>query len=255
MRRYLPLLLLLACSAPERGGTRIVGHGGGGTGSVHPLDSEASAVEALSHGADGIELDAQLTADGVLVAYHDPELAGAPPCEGKVNGLSWEELKGCAKDGAPIVRLEELLPRIANEFPSADFTLDCKLFAEGEWWPYLERFSDALVALHERPELRGRLLVECQLPEFLRLVQRKAPGIRLSYYATQFTGAVDTVKTYGFAGITIDNALVSAADVAQAHAQGVTVTLFGVGGAVGHRDALAKHPDRLQTDAPGDFAR
>lgn len=212
-------------------------------------------MEALSHGANGIELDAQLTADGVLVAYHDAELEATTPCTGKVNGLRWEELTACAKDGAPIVRLEELLPRLANEYPAADFTLDCKLFAEGEWWPYLERFSDALAALHEQPELRGRLLVECQLPEFLRLVQRKAPGVRLSYYATRFAGALDTAKANGFAGITIDNALVTAADVARAHEQGVTVTIFGVGGSVGHRDALAKHPDRLQTDAPGDFAR
>ncbi|MCB9184541.1 MAG: hypothetical protein H6591_11550 [Flavobacteriales bacterium] len=255
MRSYLPLLLLLACSAPDRTGTLIIGHGGGGTSSAHPLDSEASAVEALSHGADGIELDAQLTADGVLVAYHDAELRGAAPCPGKVNDLRWEELERCAAGPAPIVRLEELLPRLASEYPGVDFTLDCKLFAEGEWWPYMELFSDALAALHARPELRGRVLVECQITDFLRLVQRKAPGIRVSYYATRFSGAVDTVKANGFAGLTIDHALLSAAEVAEARAQGISVTLFGVDGAMSHRAALAKHPDRLQTDAPVDFAR
>lgn len=257
MRRLLPFLVLLSCSAPERGGTRIIGHGGGGTSSAHPLDSESSAYEALRAGADGIELDAQLTADGVLVAYHDAELGGDAPCAGKLNGLRWDELSACATEqgGAPIARLDELLPRLAVEFKEADFTLDCKLFAQGDWWPYLEAFSDELAALEAQPALRGRLLVECQLTGFLRLVQRKAPGIRLSYYATQMQGAVDTAVANGFAGITIDNGLATSAQVSEARSRGLMVTLFGVGGTAGHRDAMAKQPDRLQTDAPGDFAR
>lgn len=257
MRRLLPLLLLLSCSAPDRGGTRIIGHGGGGTSSAHPLDSESSAYEALRAGADGIELDAQFTADGVLVAYHDAGITGGGACAGKLNGLRWDELNRCATadGGAPIARLDELLPKLSGEFKDADFTLDCKLFAQDEWWPYLEAFSDQLARLDEQPGLHGRLLVECQLTDFLRLVQRKAPGIRLSYYATRYEGAVDTVVVNGFAGLTIDNELVTSAQVAEARSRGLLVTLFGVGGASGHRDALAKHPDRLQTDAPDDFAR
>lgn len=257
VRRLLPFLFLFSCSAPERGGTRIIGHGGGGTSSTHPLDSEASAYEALRHGADGIELDAQLTADGVLVAYHDAELSGAAPCTGKLNGLRWDELNPCgtAQGEGPIARLDELLPKLATEFKDADFTLDCKLFAQGEWWPYLEAFSDKLAQLDAQPTLRGRLLVECQLTDFLDLVQRKAPGMRLSYYATQMEGAADTAMAHGFAGITIDNKLVTATQVSETRSRGLLVTLFGVGGPASHRDALAKQPDRLQTDAPGDFAR
>jgi glycerophosphoryl diester phosphodiesterase len=57
--------------------TRIFGHRGA---SAHARENTIEAFTlARSQGADGVELDVRMTADGVLVVHHDPELEGAGP--------------------------------------------------------------------------------------------------------------------------------------------------------------------------------
>jgi glycerophosphoryl diester phosphodiesterase len=55
----------------------ILGHRGSPT--VAPENSLASFQAALDCGADGIELDVQRTADGILIAHHDDLLPGGEP--------------------------------------------------------------------------------------------------------------------------------------------------------------------------------
>jgi len=255
---FLPLLLS-ACAAQDRGDVKIIGHGGSGLEGEHPMNSRMALITGLELGMDGVELDVQLTADSVLVAYHAEDLRELTDCIGKINAHTWEELRSCPHtktlEPYPIVRLDSILSEAAARFPQADFTLDCKLFAAGEWWPYLETFSGALAKLAEQPELKGRLLVECQVVDFLRLVKNKSSSVPVFLYVTAFEGGIDTAATRGFDGITIDNKLITAEQVAEARKRGLAVTIFGVGGALGHSDALGKNPDRLQTDAPNSFAR
>lgn len=251
--------LLLACGTPDRSGTRIIGHGGLGAESAYPMNSRESLLGALAIGVDGIEMDVQLTRDSVLVAYHPADLSELTACAGKINGMTWLELKACAvlKEGKPypIVRADSLLLEAAVLQPSADFTLDCKLFAAGDWWDYLHAVTDAVLALDGLPELQGRILVDCQTEDFLRLLAEERPGFPAYLYATTMEGSVEKAQRLGCAGITIDHALASASDVQGARAAGLRVTLFGTSGDWSHRRALRKHPDRLQTDAPGLFAR
>ncbi|MBK7382049.1 MAG: hypothetical protein IPI81_01750 [Flavobacteriales bacterium] len=251
--------LLIGCAAPDKGGVRIIGHGGSGTESDLPMNSGAALLRGAELGIDGIELDAQLTADSILVAYHPADLNELTDCSGKVNALPWDEIAHCPVwgdgDTFRMVRLDSSLGAIAKRHPDVDFTLDCKLFAAGDWWTYMESFSDAIAVLDQQPHLTGRLIVECQIVEFLDLVKRKRPGIQVYLYATEVSTGIATAKAKRYDGITIDNALITKAQVAEAHAAGLSVTLFGVGSAMGHRDALGKVPDRLQTDSPSDFAR
>lgn len=57
-----------------------------------PENTFAAFDEALRQGADGIELDVQLTRDGVPVVYHDRTLAKAGGGRHKIAGLDFEEL-------------------------------------------------------------------------------------------------------------------------------------------------------------------
>ena len=50
---------------------RVLGHRGA-PGPGRPDNSVAAVTEALHQGADGVEVDVQLTADGMLVCAHDP---------------------------------------------------------------------------------------------------------------------------------------------------------------------------------------
>ena len=56
-----------------------------------------NTVEALriafEEGADGVEFDVQLTADGELVVFHDDQLRSLTGAEGRVSDLSWRALR------------------------------------------------------------------------------------------------------------------------------------------------------------------
>ena len=253
------LLLLYGCGAPDATGVKIIGHGGMGPDAEHPMNSGDALLGGLALGIDGVEMDVQLSADTVLVAYHAQHLEELTPCTGLVNALPWTALLSCPNtlEGDrpyPLVRLDSLLLMAAARQPRADLTLDIKLFAAGDWWTYLETFTDALARLHAHPALHGRLVVECQVDDFLKLLHRKAPELPLFLYATDAKEGMVRAKAIGCAGVTMDNGRMSAEQVSEAHAQGLQVALFGVGGWWGHRQAIGKRPDRVQTDAPEVFA-
>ena len=253
------LLCVSACTTPGPGGIAVIGHGGLGSGGRHPMNSGDALLGGLALGIDGVEMDVQLSADTMLVAYHAQLLEELTPCSGLVNASSWTQLRACPNSHEgdrpyPLVRLDSLLLGAAAEHPEAGFTLDIKLFAAGDWWGYLETFSDALVRLHARPSLRGRLIVECQVDEFLKLLHRKDPDLPLFLYATDAKDGMARAKDIGCAGVTMDNGRMTAEQVALAHEQDLQVALFGVGGWWSHRQAIGKRPDRVQTDAPEDLA-
>lgn len=257
-RHLLYFLPLLACSAPDRGTVKIIGHGGAGAESPFPANSELSVAAAGAMRIDGIEVDVQLTADSVLVAYHAGDLDGMTGCSGKINARTWAELRPCpvVVDGVayPIARVDSLV-LAGGGARGSEFTLDCKLFAQGDWWAYLHAFANAIADLDKHRAAKSSIIVECQVTDFLDLVKDKRPGISTYLYAKQFGGAIDTALAHQYTGITIDNSLITGAQVAEARERGLAVTLFGAGTALGHREALGKQPDRLQTDAPGEFAR
>jgi glycerophosphoryl diester phosphodiesterase len=250
-----PCLLVLAlsgCTLPDAPHVQVIGHGGMGADSEWPMNSGPSLAAALAAGVHGVELDVQLTADSVLVAYHDELLDGNSACSGKVNALTWAQLQQCPvlQDGAtfPFVRVDALLLAYADTHPDATFTLDCKLFAAGDWWTYLQTYARALARLNAR--WPGRLTAECQVNDLLRLTQEEAPDLALFLYGTESDAAIRRAATSHYAGVTMHHAAIRAEEVRMAQELGLQVAVFGVGGWIGHYRALRKGVDRLQTDAP-----
>ena len=181
-------------------------------------------------------------------------------CSGHVNAYTWAALAACPndKDGTgsyPIVRLDALLLEAVAKNPQAEFTFDCKLFAADDWWPYLHAFTNALAALDSTPALHGKFLIECQVDDFLRLARAKLPDAGIYLYATGDPGDLERALALSCTGITVDYSRVELEFVESARAAGLEVTLFGTTSRRGHRKALAMLPDRLQTDAPKEFAR
>lgn len=93
---------------------RILAH----RGSPSPSTTEntvPAVTAALLAGADGVEVDLRLSADGVLVVCHDPDLrrvAGAPL---PVAEAPWSALRAAADaGGVPLARLEWVLAAAAG---------------------------------------------------------------------------------------------------------------------------------------------
>ncbi|MFN5910189.1 MAG: glycerophosphodiester phosphodiesterase, partial [Bacteroidota bacterium] len=91
------LLLLFSCRKKDAfENIAVIGHGGMGLEMQNSIyhDNSAEALElALSiDGCNGVELDVQLSADGKLWLYHDPELSSETNGSGCVNSKSSAEL-------------------------------------------------------------------------------------------------------------------------------------------------------------------
>lgn len=86
---------------------KILGHRGVPT--VYPENTLVSLLEAVRLGADGVETDVRLTADGVPVLVHDEDLGRLCGVDGRVGDLTLSQLKTLRIHGEEIPTLEEFL--------------------------------------------------------------------------------------------------------------------------------------------------
>ena len=117
----------------------------GGTSSA-PENTMAAFEVAVSLGYRYLETDVHLTADGVLVAFHDPDLERTCGVDVTIADSTWSALSELRVDGRePIPLMADLLDR----FPDARFNIDCKSDAA----------APALVELVRERELLPRICV------------------------------------------------------------------------------------------------
>jgi len=100
----------------------------GGT-SEHPENTLPAFEHAVALGFRYLETDVQLSADGVLVAFHDDDLQRTCGVDARITDLPWSELANLRVDGrTPIPTLRELV----GAFPTARFNIDAKADATVE---------------------------------------------------------------------------------------------------------------------------
>lgn len=115
-----------------------IGHRGTGTNQAgNPVaeNSIASFQQAMAEGADGIELDVELTADGRLAVMHDDTLDRTTLCSGCVSTMTFAEVRGCqlesfdgTSSGEPPPTLEEVFDALAA---SALVNIELKVYEAG----------------------------------------------------------------------------------------------------------------------------
>jgi glycerophosphoryl diester phosphodiesterase len=92
---------------------RVIAHRG--SSARAPENTLAAFRAALDDGADGIELDARLTADGVVVVMHDDDIARTTNGEGRVSEMSFEQLPALRASGFELIpSLEEVLALVGG---------------------------------------------------------------------------------------------------------------------------------------------
>jgi glycerophosphoryl diester phosphodiesterase len=93
-----------------------------GGASDKPENTMAAFQSAVDLGYRYLETDAHLTADGVLLAFHDHILDRVTDRTGVVAELPWSEVKQARVDGEPIPLLEDLL----GAWPDVRINIDPK---------------------------------------------------------------------------------------------------------------------------------
>jgi glycerophosphoryl diester phosphodiesterase len=106
---------ILLASGLEHDGIRVLGHRGSPAAPGRAENSVAAVTEALRQGADGVEIDVRLTADGVLVCAHNPVAVGRTGALLDVATSASADLLDDV-DGKPLATLAELLA--AGQRPS-----------------------------------------------------------------------------------------------------------------------------------------
>jgi len=98
-----------------------LGHRGSGInfpGRVWAENSINSFVAAMSQGADGVELDVELTEDGQLVVMHDDTLDRTTTCTGCVSAYTLAEVQACRLRNGDLQPTTERPPTLAEVYHS-----------------------------------------------------------------------------------------------------------------------------------------
>ncbi len=228
------------------------GHGGMGIGSKYPMNSMESILKCLESGADGTEIDVQITRDGKLVLFKDAELDGQSACKGFVGTMDWDDIKNCQFTSQPhlsynIVTVDELFKNIKN-LHNFIFTFDCKLYPVGDTDEYFQKYADAIIDIVEKYKLHNNIFIESQSTAFLRLIQQKRPGLKLFIYPASFEDGLRIAKEMDLYGITISYSKITAVQMEEAHANGFFVAVWNTHSNQKNIEAIEKNPDFIQTD-------
>ena len=236
----------------------VLGHAGMGSGITYPTNTMESIHACLEEGADGSEMDVQLTKDGVLVAFHDEDLSENTNLSGQINSLNWDEIKGAYYTNIPflkykLISLDELFSSIPN-LQDYYFSFDIKLFeGEEDLASYKQRFIAALKQLSEKYDLRQKLFIESVNESFLKELKEEDPRFKLLIYPPSYEIGVEIAKKLNLTGITISVDNISAEQIKEAHDDGLFITLWGVNSRTKNKEAIRKNPDIIQTDRLGNL--
>ena len=233
-------LLVAGCASPE---VPILGiFGPERMPSMRSLPAPPLPLDGLN----GAVLAVQLTADGVLVCMSEERVHTSGDEAPMVNALAWSDLQlrshGVGGSSPAAVRLHSLLQRTVERHPEAHFMLDIKLWAAGDWWPYLEDFSSALITLEADPTMRGRLSVACQVDALLLLLQARGSTLPLYRADADADHAMRRAVTSKYSGIVVQADAVTREGVKKAQGMGLRVALRAGDDVLAEWQAAHRHP-------------
>jgi len=158
------------------GAFQVVAHRG--NSSVAPQNTLAAFEAAWRAGADSIELDVQLTADGEVVVIHDDTLDATTDGSGRVDGLPLADVRAVdagswfapAYAGQRVPTFAEVVDLLVTH-PGIDLLLEVK----GDWGPDdVRKVTEPVL----RAGLADRVIGQSFWPSTVASLQKVAPDLR-----------------------------------------------------------------------------
>ena len=206
--------------------TKIIGHGGMGITHDYPLNSVEGIAYALHRGADGVEMDVQMTKDSVLVAYHHARLEYTMKGSGQIHDKNWDEVRNeqyreLLYSGYGVVSVEDIL-KYLPEFVDRYFFFDVKSFSPDTTGVYQAIQARQLVKLINQYNLSNTVVEIKSIDEGLRYKELSAEQPVFLY--NNDPNLLDTCVVYGFQGIVRDIDQLNATVVNRADSLALKVT-------------------------------
>jgi glycerophosphoryl diester phosphodiesterase len=220
-----------------------------------PIDTYESIEPCLRIGADGTEMDVQLTKDSVLVVYHHQDLKDGTLCNGMINDQNWDDIKACNlaspfSSNVNLLRFNDLMSRLRDadyDIEKYTFTFDCKLYTNQNNDALFQRqYAKALLDVISRNKINA--FIESSDTNFLRLLMNSRTDLKLFIYPPSFDEGLAIAKQMALYGMTLHNDHVTEEQIKEAHDSGFRVTLFGLSTDDDNLNAIYKSPDYVQSD-------
>jgi glycerophosphoryl diester phosphodiesterase len=198
-------------------------------------------AEARRRGADGVELDVRLTADGGLAIHHDAEVPGLGP----IHELG-------------VADLPAHVPLLADVLGACDGMLvnvEIKNAPQDPGWDEGEAVAALTAAAIGEAGWTDRVLVSSFQPATLLAVQAADERLALGAlwgWAAEPATALGEAADAGFRAVHPFVTLVTADLVAQAHASGLAVNVWTVNAPADLAAMIALGVDTVITDRLGD---
>lgn len=242
------MVLLSACKKPdiilqEQKQIYVIGHGGTGFSdlSQYPPNSWTSVTEAIDrYGADGVEIDIQMSSDGVLFMYHDQHLDAASFCTGCVNDWPAQALEDCIfkprsgkRAEENITPVERLLARYAAADRRSLIFLDLKnplaclsVGSAAHDWYYRTALHE-VSRLIEKYKAADWVLLQSDSRAWLTYTRHRYPEIRVLLDYIKDTSDILYAARAGFYGVAAPGSDLSTAAVNLARKEGLKIQLYG----------------------------
>lgn len=195
---------------------------------------------ALERGADGVELDVQLSRDGEVVVFHDADLARLAGRQQRIEHMTWDEIAQVQlHHHQRIPRLGDLL----SVWPT-DRWLNIELKAGGP------AVAQQVVRL-----LAGRPMVILSSFDPRLLLAARAAGsayehaLLLAAQSPPFLHA-GGAQAFGCTAVHLDHRLCTAGTVERYHQQGLVVGVWTVNSLLRKQEVAAWGVERIITDCP-----
>jgi glycerophosphoryl diester phosphodiesterase len=250
--------ILFACSckknsngvAKQNTGAIALGHGGMGINHIYPLNSYESIAYCLNLGADGTELDLDMTKDSVLVAFHDLELSDMTNLSGKIYDKNWTEIENAQfKDptyaGYRLSTLKMLFSSI-NKPNEKIFAFDCKNYNPDTSASYRYRFCRELLKIIDEYHLNERSFIQLKREELIVTMKSLRPDVQIYIYADYQQG-VELALKHQLQGIVVPVEDISEEQVNCAHALRIRIAVYNANSKKTNLEALAKNVDIIES--------
>jgi len=247
------MLIFFSCVKKENySSIRVIGHAGMGLSMLNSIyhDNSKEAIEyaLLMKGCDGVEVDIQLSKDGDLWLYHDPNLESETNGSGCISDMVLQQLDSVRYKSLHHEKLCRLKELDSNLFYTKNLYLDIR---KVNFCTNTEIDSqilmDALEAISflKNPEINV-IVVSNNLP-FLHLSNLN--GFQVAYEINEEIDINYLQQTYPFVDeLIVKNYNITKEQISIYKSMGFSVTIFEMRSAFGIRKALRKHPTSIMTD-------
>ena len=247
------IILFSACRKEETfANIEILGHGGNGLEVVNSLyhDNSLESIELalLTDGCDGVELDVRLSEDGTLWLYHDTELdsgTDGTACVATSTDSYLSTLHYTTIDKEALIRLSDI-PKsyLANKkvYIDARSAVSCTNSSVD-----LNTFLNAMLDFRNDCLESTEIIMETRNDQWE--VAFALAGFTTIKYITafeQYAAVLTDLPTVDI--IVVTNETITKENVAQIHADGKEVIIFGMRSAKSTREAYRKQPDGILAD-------